>query len=97
MASLKHSDLIIDNGRSSITVLGKGGKKRAVWINADFKRKCQLYLGYKKRLGYSLDDDSYLLKNLHKSALIGRLFLLYTMALNLLQEQLDSHLNIVIY
>ena len=26
MASLKHSDLIIDNGRSSIIVLGKGGK-----------------------------------------------------------------------
>lgn len=64
MASLKHSDLIIDDDRSSITVLGKGGKRRAVWINADFKRKCQLYLSYKKRFRYSLDDDSYLLNNL---------------------------------
>ena len=64
MASLKHSDLIIENGRSSITVLGKGNKKRAVWINNDFKRKCQLYLGYKKRFGYNLDKDSYLLNNL---------------------------------
>ncbi len=64
MATLKKSDLIIDNGRSSIAVLGKGGKRRAVWINNDFKRKCQLYLGYKKRFGYSLDDDSYLLNNL---------------------------------
>ena len=43
MASLKHSDLIIDSDRSSIVVIGKGNKKRAVWINADFKRKCQLY------------------------------------------------------
>ena len=64
MASLKQSDLIIDNNRSSIAILGKGGRKRAVWINADFKRKCQLYLGYKRRFGYSLDDDSYLLNNL---------------------------------
>ena len=64
MASLKHSDLIIDNKRSSIVVIGKGGKRRAVWINADFKRKCQLYLGYKRRFGYSLEEDSYLLNNL---------------------------------
>ena len=64
MASLKHSDLIIDDERSSITVLGKGNKRRAIWINADFKRKCQLYLGYKERFGYSLDEDSYLLNNL---------------------------------
>ena len=64
MATLKHSDLIIDSNRSSIVVIGKGNKKRAVWINADFKRKCQMYLDYKERLGYSLDDDSFLLNNL---------------------------------
>ena len=64
MVSLTHGDLIIEDERSSITVLGKGGKRRAVWINADFKRKCQLYLGYKKRFGYSLDDDLHLLNNL---------------------------------
>jgi site-specific recombinase XerD len=64
MATLKKSDLIIESDRSSITVLGKGNKRRAVWINSDFKRKCQLYLGYKKRFGYSLDEDSYLLNNL---------------------------------
>ena len=64
MASLKHSDLIIDNGRSSIVVIGKGNKKRAVWINADFKRKCQLYFSYKERFGYSLEEDSHLLNNL---------------------------------
>ena len=64
MATLKKSDLIIESDRSSITVLGKGNKRRAVWINADFKRKCQLYLGYKERFGYSLDEDSYLLNNL---------------------------------
>lgn len=64
MASLKHSDLIIDSDRSSIVVIGKGNKKRAVWINADFKRKCQLYFGYKERFGYSLEENSYLLNNL---------------------------------
>ncbi len=64
MVSLTHGDLIIEDDRSSLTVLGKGGKRRAVWINADFKRKCQLYLGYKKRFGYNLADDSHLLNNL---------------------------------
>ncbi|MFC1509936.1 tyrosine-type recombinase/integrase [Candidatus Omnitrophota bacterium] len=64
MASLKHSNLIIESDRSSIVVIGKGNKKRAVWINADFKRKCQMYHDYKERLGYSLDDDSFLLNNL---------------------------------
>ena len=64
MASLKHSDLIIDSDRSSIVVIGKGNKKRAVWINADFKRKCQLYFSYKERFGYSLEENSYLLNNL---------------------------------
>ena len=32
MATLKHSDLIIDSNRSSIVVLGKGNKTRAVRI-----------------------------------------------------------------
>jgi len=64
MASLKHCNLIIDSDRSSIVVIGKGNKKRAVWINTDFKRKCQVYFGYKERFGYSLDNDSYLLNNL---------------------------------
>ena len=64
MASLKHCDLIIDSDRSSIVVIGKGNKKRAVWINADFKRKCQLFLCYKKRFGYSLEENSNLLNNL---------------------------------
>ena len=64
MASLKHCDLIIDNGRSSIVVIGKGNKKRAVWINADFKKKCRVYFGYKERFGYSLEEDSHLLNNL---------------------------------
>ena len=64
MASLKHSDLIIDSDRSSIVVIGKGNKKRAVWINADFKRKCHLYFSYKKRFGYNLEENSYLLNNL---------------------------------
>jgi len=51
----------IENSRSSIAVLGKGDKKRAVWINNDFKRKCLLFLGCKKRFLYSLDNESYLL------------------------------------
>lgn len=38
MASLKHSNLLIDELRSSIVVIGKGNKKRSVRINSDFKQ-----------------------------------------------------------
>lgn len=46
MASLKHSDLFIDELRSSIVVIGKGNKKRSVRINSDFKQKCLEYADY---------------------------------------------------
>ena len=38
MASLKHRDLLLDGERSSIVVIGKGNKKRAVWISSNFKK-----------------------------------------------------------
>jgi len=64
MATLKHGNLLIDDVRSSIVVLGKGNKKRAVWISSGFKKMCHAYLGYKKVFGYDTDDESYLLNNL---------------------------------
>lgn len=64
MASLKHSSLLLDEGRSSIFLKGKGNKKRSVWINSTFKRKCITYLKYKKRFGFSTAPDSSLLNNL---------------------------------
>ena len=64
MASLKHVNLFLDGPKSSIVVLGKGNKKRSVWINSKFKQTCQTYLKYKMDFGYSTDDMSYLLNNL---------------------------------
>ena len=40
MASLKHFNLFLDEGRSSISFIGKGNKKRSVWISSTFKKKC---------------------------------------------------------
>jgi len=64
MASLKHVDLFLDGPKSSIVVLGKGNKKRSVWINSKFKQTCQIYLKHKMDFGYSTDDSSYLLNNI---------------------------------
>lgn len=64
MASLKHYNLLLDEGRSSIALKGKGSKKRSVWINSTFKRKCITYSKLKKRFGFSTDPDSSLLNNL---------------------------------
>lgn len=64
MASLRYKDLIIEGDRSSIIVLGKGNKKRAVWISSGFKKTCQTYQAYKAEFGFATDDESYLLNNL---------------------------------
>jgi site-specific recombinase XerD len=64
LASLKHSTLFLDAGRSSISFRGKGDKKRSVWVGSAFKKNCIAYLGFKKRFGYSVGPDSYLLNNL---------------------------------
>jgi site-specific recombinase XerD len=64
MASLKHSNLLIEGSRSSIVVIGKGNKKRAIWINSEFKKTCERFINYKKQFNYSIDDESPLLNNL---------------------------------
>jgi len=64
MTSLTHGDFLLEGERSSIVVVGKGSKKRTVWINSDFKKTCQSYFGYKKKFGYAVDDESHVLNNL---------------------------------
>lgn len=65
MASLQQSSLLIDEVKSSIVVIGKGNKKRAVWINSDFKEKCLEYIRYKIIFGFSVHNESYFLNNLN--------------------------------
>lgn len=72
MASLKHSNLFLDEGRSSISFIGKGNKKRSVWISSIFKKKCIIYLKFKKIFGYTIDPGSYLLNNLKNEGISKR-------------------------
>jgi len=72
MTSLRHGDLLIDNGKSSIVVTGKGNKKRSVWINSGFKRICMKYMDHKKYLGYKTDAEFFLLNNLKDSRISKR-------------------------
>ena len=72
IASLKHSNLILDDGKSSIVVIGKGNKKRSVWISAKFKEISQSYICFKNNFGYSINGDSYLLNNLKGQGITKR-------------------------
>lgn len=64
MAGLKHGNLLIDDSRSSIVLIGKGKKKRIVLISSTFKKICQAFIKYKTNFNYNTDRDSYLLNNL---------------------------------
>lgn len=72
MASLKHCNLFLDEGRSSISFIGKGNKKRSVWISSSFKKKCISYLKFKERFGFITSPDSYLLNNLKDEGISKR-------------------------
>jgi len=72
MASLRNSDLFLDEDRSSISVLGKGQKRRPVWIGSAFKAICLSYLKDKLQFGYSADPESYLLNHLRDGKLTKR-------------------------
>jgi len=72
MTSLKHKSLYIENGGSSIFVVGKGNKKRSVWIGERFKKICLSYLQYKEGFGYGSSPDSFLLNNLSGNRITKR-------------------------
>ncbi|MFH2057961.1 MAG: tyrosine-type recombinase/integrase [Pseudomonadota bacterium] len=72
MASLKHSNLFLDEGRSSISFIGKGNKKRSVWLSSTFKKKCNIYIKFKDRFKYLTDPDAYLLNNLKDEGISKR-------------------------
>ena len=72
MASLKHRNVFINGESSSISVVGKGDKKRIVWISTAFKRTFQMYINYKKRFGYDISDEAYVLNNLKGTRITKR-------------------------
>ncbi len=73
MANLKCSDLLIRKEQSSIIVQkGKGGKRRTVWINSDFKQACVWFLEWKSKTGQRIDDQAYLLTNRNSNQLTKR-------------------------
>lgn len=64
MASLKHSNLFLDEGRSSLFIVGKGNKPRFVWMSSDFRQICRRYFKYKKKFGFNVEGDAFVLNNL---------------------------------
>lgn len=72
MAGLKHSDVLINGKQSSIVAIGKKGKKRSVWINKDFKRKCLWFIDWKQNIGLSINPDLYLITSRTGSGLTTR-------------------------
>lgn len=93
MASLRHRDVFIDGDRSSVTVVGKGGKKRAIWISSTFKQICSDYEKLKHRLGLSADGESFLL-NPTRGGRISKRSLQKAFKNLLLLAELPSHYGI---
>ena len=58
MASLKHYNLLIDNGKSSFNVVGKGNKPRSILISQEFKNKCIQYVELKRKYDLPGEIDS---------------------------------------
>jgi len=78
MTDLQIKDLIIDSlHRSLIVRHGKGGRKRMVWVNEEFKRVCQRFLKLREDFRLGNDQEQFLLtstrgKQLTKRALQKR-------------------------
>lgn len=93
MVSLRHSDLLIDSTRSSIVAIGKGKKKRAIWISSGFKKSCLEYLSIKKDFGFNSDSEAPLLNNLHGGQ-ISRRYLQKSFKKFLAKAGLSSHYHV---
>ncbi len=64
MASLCHRDVFLDGDRSSIVVIGKGSKKRAIWVGSAFKAICQRFILAKISRGFDCSAEQSLLCSL---------------------------------
>jgi len=61
MRQLKIDDVHIRGSHSSIFVKnGKGGRKRNVWINAEFKEICEEFLKMRERFGFDDNADAFI-------------------------------------
>lgn len=59
MSDLKAGDLLISGEESSLIVRrGKGGKKRTVWLNKDFKDTCRSFLQWKQKYSHAVDEQA---------------------------------------
>ena len=64
MRQLKVGDVFINGRQSSIVVQnGKGGRKRSVWINMEFKRICKEFFILREKLGLGNDLDNFVLSS----------------------------------
>ncbi|MFH1367944.1 MAG: tyrosine-type recombinase/integrase [Elusimicrobiota bacterium] len=61
MANMKCSDLFVNDEKCSMSVVGKGHKKRTIVISKFFKKCCQRFLDWKHKMGQSINPDSYVL------------------------------------
>ena len=60
MRQLRICDIHIRGSHSSIFVQnGKGGRKRNIWINAEFKEACAEFIKLRKRFGFDDSEDAF--------------------------------------
>lgn len=72
MASLHLTGIFINGDKSSLSVIGKGGKKRQVWLNTHIKEVIHQYLQIKALAGYESKGSHFLLVNHRGSSITTR-------------------------
>lgn len=63
ITALRHGDTLLSGTKSSLKVLGKGHKKRLVWISLGFKDTLERYCQFKQHFGFSTGPEVYVLNN----------------------------------
>jgi site-specific recombinase XerD len=62
MTNVEIKDLVIQGEHSTVVVRkGKGGKRRDIWINSEFKKICSEFLRLREKFGFSNTPDNNLL------------------------------------
>lgn len=93
MASLKHGDLLVNDGKCSLVVVGKGQKRRVVWLSSIFKSMHNKYEQLKREFGFEPTENSYVLNNL-QDARISKRALQKTFKKLLSEAGISSHYSI---
>lgn len=95
MQDLKCGDFILENGQSSLIVRkGKGGKRRVVRFNGEFKKSCLEYLDRKRKNDEGIDTEDCFFVSTHTGKSMSRRALQKSFKRSVRKAKLPGHYSI---